>query len=302
LFNLMRRNGETERARENQFVVIAPSTHCGWESASERTKVGQREIGDARFDYNKLYLQWFDYWLKGEGDIARVPKVQIFVMGVNLWRGENEWPLKRTQFTKYFLHSDGHANSRKGTGGLSTLEPDSEPADRFRYDPGDPVPTHSEGAQDQSKIEERADVLVYSTPVLEKGVEVTGPIEVRLAVGSSAKDTDFTAKIVDVYPDGTAFNLQDGILRARYRQGFDRPALMKKGEVYRLRIDLHATSNLFRAGHRIRLEISSSDFPRFDRNLNTGGRNYDETDWVVAENEVHHSKTQESYILVPVIP
>jgi putative CocE/NonD family hydrolase len=303
LMNLMRRNGESESARENQFVVIAPSTHCGWESANEHTLVGKREMGDTRFPYDDLYMRWFDHWLKGaDNGVTREPKVRIYVMGANRWREENEWPLKRTKFTKYYLHSDGHANTRAGTGVLSVRAPEGEASDHFRYDPENPVPTNSEGAQDQSAVEQRPDVLVYSTAALDKGIELTGPIQAVLYLSSSAKDTDFTAKLVDVYPDGRAFNIQDGILRARYRDGFDHSVWMKPGESYRLQIDLHSTSNYFPAGHRIRLEISSSNFPRFDRNLNTGGRNYDEARPVVAENEIHHAAGRESYILLPVIP
>ncbi len=303
LMNLMRRNGESESARENQFVVIAPSTHCGWESANEHTLVGKREMGDTRFAYDDLYMRWFDHWLKGaDNGVTREPKVRIYVMGANRWREENEWPLKRTKFTKYYLHSDGHANTRGGTGVLSVRAPEGEASDHFRYDPENPVPTNSEGAQDQSAVEQRPDVVVYSTAALDKGIELTGPIQAVLYLSSSAKDTDFTAKLVDVYPDGRAFNIQDGILRARYRDGFDHSVWMKPGESYRLLIDLHSTSNYFPAGHRIRLEISSSNFPRFDRNLNTGGRNYDEARPVVAENEIHHAAGRESYILLPVIP
>ena len=303
LAKLMRENGESARARDNQFVVIAPTTHCAFDSATEHTLVGKRQLGDAQFDYYNLYLRWFDHWLKGaDNSLASVPKVQIYVMGANKWRSENEWPLARTKFTKYFLHSRGHANTREGDGELTTAAPGEESDDRFRYDPRDPAPTVGEGAQDQSDVEKRADVLVYSTPPLGAGVELTGPLEVMLFVGSSARDTDFTAKLVDVYPDGTAFNLQDGILRARYREGFNKKVWMKPGEVYPLKIDLHATSNYFPAGHRIRLEISSSYFPRFDRNLNTGGNNYDETQPVVAENTIHHSGKLASFITLPVVP
>jgi putative CocE/NonD family hydrolase len=164
------------------------------------------------------------------------------------------------------------------------------------------TPDAPEGSFDQSEVEAREDVLVYSTPPLTDGVELTGPIEAVLHVSSSARDTDFTAKLVDVYPDGTAYNVQEGILRARYRQGFDRKVWMKPGEVVEVRIDLQATSNYFPPGHRIRLEISSSNFPRFDRNLNTGGNNFDEIDWVVAENAVHHDRRFPSHLLLPVIP
>jgi uncharacterized protein len=303
LAKLMRENGESATARDNQFVVIAPSTHCAWDSATEHTVVGKRELGDTRFDYYNMYVRWFDHWLKGQDNGATsMPKVQIYAMGANQWRSEHEWPLARTKFTKYYLHSNGHANTRSGDGTLSSAEPAEEPPDRFTYDPNHPAPTGEDGARDQSATESRPDVVVYSTPPLAQGVEVTGPLEVMLFVGSTARDTDFTAKLVDVYPDGTAFNLQDGILRARYRDGFDKKVWMKTGEAYRLRIDLHSTSNYFPAGHRIRLEISSSNFPRFDRNLNTGGNNYDEIKLVVAENVIHHARARASYVMLPIIP
>jgi hypothetical protein len=303
LAKLMRENGESPRARDNQFVVIAPTTHCAFDSATDHTVVGKRELGDAQFDYYDLYLRWYDRWLKGNDNaLNSVPKVQIYVMGRNQWRSENEWPLARTQFMKHYLHSGGHANGRDGDGSLSTDGPADEPSDKFQYDPKNPVPIVGDGAQDQAPVESRPDVLVYTTPRLSSGVELTGPIEVKLFVGSSARDTDFTARLVDVYPDGTAFNLQDGILRARYREGFGKKVWMKPGEVYPLTIDLHSTSNYFPAGHRIRLEISSSNFPHFDRNLNTGGDNYTESKGVVATNAVHHSRSQASYIVLPVIP
>jgi putative CocE/NonD family hydrolase len=298
----MRGNGESARARDNQFVVIGPSTHCAFDSATEQTVVGKRELGDAQFDYYGLYLRWYDHWLKGAGNgLASLPPVQIYVMGANRWRSENEWPLARTKFTKYFLHSKGGAQGREGDGALSTIAPGEERADHFRYDPTNPVPT-SRAAQDQSEVEKRSDVLVYTTAPLKTGIEVTGPLEVMLVVGSSARDTDFTAKLVDVYPDGTAFNLQEGILRARYREGFNKKVWIRAGKAYPLKIDLHATSNYFLPGHRIRLEISSSNFPRFDRNLNTGGNNYDEAEPVVAENIVNHTASRASYILLPVVP
>lgn len=317
LFNLLRTNAESARARDHQFAVISPTTHCQSERVAEKTVVGQRDLGDAQFDYWGLYLRWFDYWLKGtDNGVTRLPKLQIYVMGKNQWRGENEWPLARTQFTKYYLHSDGAANSRFGTGTLSPQAPGEEAPDRYRYDPGTPVPTSggticaacaasgevAEGALDQRDVETRHDVLVYTTSPLEKGIEVTGPLQVVLYVSSSAPDTDFTARLVDVYPDGTAYNVQEGILRARYREGFEKKVWMEPGQVYEVRINLHATSNYFGPGHRIRLEVSSSNFPRFDRNLNTSGNNYDETQWKVADNTIHHSPRHASYLLLPVIP
>ena len=317
LFNQLRTNAETARARDNQFAVISPTTHCQSERATtEHTMVGHRDMGDARFDFWDLYIDWFDYWLKGiENGVTDRAKLAIYVMGENRWRDEQEWPLGRTVYTNYYLHSDGRANSRFGTGTLSREAPRDEAPDRYVYDPDSPVPTAGgticaacargdavEGPMDQSELETRHDVLVYTTQPLLEGVEVTGPLEVVLYVSSSAKDTDFTAKLIDVYPDGTAFNLQDGIMRARYREDYRRPVFMEPGEVYAVRINLHATSNYFHPGHRIRLEISSSNFPRFDRNLNTGGNNYDETSWVVAENVVHHSREYPSHVRLPLIP
>ena len=314
-FNLLRTNAESALARDNQFAVISPTNHCQSETGtSEHTVVGGRDLGDARFAYYSLYLQWFDHWLKGiDNGVSQRPKLMLYIMGRNVWRGEQEWPLARTKYTRYYLHSNGHANSSSGTGTLSTKVPEKESPDRYTYDPGNPTPSRggpicctgdpkADGSYDQSEIEKRADVLVYTTPVLKEGVEVTGPLKVVLYSSSSAKDTDFTAKLVDVYPDGGAYNVQEGILRARFREGFTRKVWMEPGETYEIPIDLEATSNYFGPGHRIRLEISSSNFPRFDRNLNTGGNNYDETKWVTAENQVHHASAHASYILLPVIP
>ena len=314
-FNLLRRNSLSERSRDNQFIVISPTTHCASESAGKKTIVGERDLGDARKEFWRIYVDWFDHWLRGtDNGITEMPHVQYYLMGKNEWRNAQEWPLPETRFTDYYLHSDGQANSRFGTGRLSAEPPEHESLDNYVYDPATPVPSlggpvcctgtpdAAAGAFDQREVEMRHDVLVYSTPPLEEGVEVTGPIEAVLYVSSSAKDTDFTAKLVDVYPDGTAYNVQEGILRARYREGLDRKVWMQPGEVYELRLDVHATSNYFGPGHRIRLQVSSSNFPRFDRNLNTGGNNYDETEWQIAQNTVHHSERYPSRIVLPVIP
>ena len=314
LFEQLRRNGESPRSRDNIFAILAPTTHCAFESATADTIVGERHVGDARFDYFGVYLQWFDYWLKGiDNGVIKRPKLQIYVMGKSEWREAQEWPLPRTQFTSFYLHGGGEANSRFGDGTLSSKKPSSEPSDSFVYDPGTPVPSRGgpdfgaslpdfpPGSWDQSDVEMRQDVLVYTTPPLERGIEVTGPLEAILYVSSSARDTDFTAKLVDVYPDGKAFNVQEGILRARYRESFSKTVFMKPGEVYEVKIDLQATSNYFAPGHRLRLEVSSSSFPRFDRNLNTGGNNYDEITWEVAMNTVHHSSRYPSRLVLPII-
>lgn len=315
LLNLLKRNSDSARARENQFAIIAPVTHCKYDKCSEQTFVGKRDLGDAQFDFYGTYVNWFDHWLRGiENGIRRMPKIQLYVMGKNQWRGEAEWPLARTQFTRYYLHSDGRANSRFGTGFLSAAVPAEETADHYTYDPQSPAPTVggpdiagstadlTVGGQDQSDAETRQDILVYTTPLLERGLEVTGPLQAVLYVSSSVSDTDFTAKLVDVYPDGKAYNVHEGILRARYREGYNKKVWMKKGEIYEMKVDLQVTSNYFGPGHRVRLEVSSSNFPRFERNLNTGANNYDEIHWKVADNVVHHSKSSPSYLLLPVIP
>jgi len=313
LFNALQKESASARARNNQFVIITPGTHCSYAQATERTIVGERDLGDARLDVLGLQLRWFDYWLKGiDNGITEMPRVQYYLMGKNRWQSAVAWPIPGTRFEKLYLVSHGRANSRRGDGTLSFEPPAGHASDKFIYDPASPVPSlggHScctgtdteSGSYDQSRIEMRRDVLVYTSAVLNEGLEVTGPLEVILHVSSSAKDTDFTAKLVDVYPDGRAFNVQEGALRMRYREGFDLDLRMRPGEIYRVRLDLHVTSNYFGPGHRIRLEVSSSNFPRWDRNLNTGGNNYDESEFVVAENTVYHSAEYPSYIVLPIV-
>ena len=301
-------NAVTKTVAENQFVIIAPTGHCDFDQSGENTKVGELYIGDATFDYFGTYLKWFDYWLKGQkNSVTDMPKVQYFTIGKNEWQSADEWPLPETKFTKYYLHSGGNANSRYGDGILSQKPSENEFSDKYTYDPGNPVPTiggsRSEpaGAFDQAKVEIRNDVLVYSTPVLKKGIEITGPITLILFVSSSARDTDFTAKLIDVYPDGKAYNIQDAIFRARYREGLTKKVWMERDKVYKIQINLNAASNYFASGHIIRLQVSSSNFPMYERNLNTGGNNYDETEWVLAENTIHHSKEYPSHLILPII-
>jgi len=301
-------NAVAKTVAENQFVIIAPTGHCDFDQSGENTKVGELYIGDATFDYFGTYLKWFDYWLKGQkNSVTNMPKVQYFTIGKNEWQSADEWPLPETKFTKYYLHSGGNANSRYGDGSLSQKPSENEFSDKYTYDPGNPVPTiggsRSEpaGAFDQAKVEIRNDVLVYSTPVLKKGIEITGPITLILFVSSSARDTDFTAKLIDVYPDGKAYNIQDAIFRARYREGLTKKVWMERDKVYKIQINLNAASNYFASGHSIRLQVSSSNFPMYERNLNTGGNNYDETEWVIAENTIHHSKEYPSHLILPII-
>jgi uncharacterized protein len=309
----LRKAAPSASARRNQFAIISPGTHCSYLNPSAHTVAGERDLGHAGLDMLDLQLRWYDHWMKGiQNGITDRPVIQYYLMGKNEWRSAGSWPVPGTRFTRLYLDSHGQANSRMGDGRLSfdPQAPDS-PSDTFLYDPADPVPSlggHTcctgkdteAGGYDQSKIEARRDVLVYTSDVLEKGLEITGPLELFLQVASSAPDTDFTAKLVDVYPDGRAFNIQEGAMRMRYREGFDKNLRMRPGEVYAIRLNLHATSNYFGPGHRFRLEVTSSNFPRWDRNLNTGGNNYDESTWVTARNTVHHSAGHPSYIVLPV--
>ena len=313
MFNQFQKTGLSKRSRNNQFIIIGPSTHCGYPYATENTIVGERELGDARLDFYGLQLDWYDYWLKGiDNGVTEMPKIQYYLMGKNEWRSANQWPLAQTTYKKLYLDSGGEANSRLGDGALLFEPPQRDVVDQFVYDPATPVPslgghtcctgTDTEaGGYDQSSIEMRDDVLVYTSAVLEKGIEVTGPLKVVLQVSSSAVDTDFTAKLVDVYPDGRAFNIQEGAMRMRYRESLSEQVFMTPGKVYEIELDLHASSNYYAEGHRIRLEVSSSNFPRWERNLNTGGNNYNETEWETATNQVHHSKEHLSYVVLPVI-
>jgi putative CocE/NonD family hydrolase len=293
--------------RRDQFVIMGPWTHNVGPS-----KVGELDFGaDAVLKLVERQSQWFDYWLKGrETGVQDWPACYLFVMGENRWRGENEWPLKRTRFISYFLHSGGHAASLKGDGSMSTTQPGEETSDQFTYDGNNPVPSvggntlfgTSAGPFDQTKVEGREDVLVYSTPPLEQDVEITGPVKLVLWAASSARDTDFTGKLVDLYPDGKAYNLCDGIRRAQFRNGMDKPALLEPDQATRFDIDLWVTSNLFRRGHCIRLEVSSSNFPRFDRNPNSGKPFGTDTELLSGRQTVFHDRQHASYLVLPVIP
>ncbi|MFT6166713.1 MAG: putative CocE/NonD family hydrolase [Vicingaceae bacterium] len=314
LFNHVRNNSKDANIKDNQYLVIAPTLHCGYTRATENTIVGERSVGDARLNYEEQIYAWLDLWLKGEKNDfkEKTPRVQYYTMGSNQWQASETWPPEEAKLTTYYLNSNGNANSLLGDGKLTTSKPTSDRADGFVYDPMKPVPSYGGnvcctgnaikgGSFDQQQMETRNDILVYTTDVLEKGVEVSGFIEATLFVSSDVKDTDFTIKLVDVYPDGTAYNLDETIQRVRYREGYDKEVFMKKGEVYQLDLTPLSTSNYFEKGHRIRIEISSSNFPRFVRNLNTGGNNYDENVGVIAHNKVHHSAKYDSKITLPII-
>lgn len=313
MYNHIRKTASKEMA-DKQYAVIAPVAHCSYTRATENTIVGARSMGDARLDYSKMTYDWFDYFLKGEqNEILKRPKVQYFTMGSNNWQSSEQWPPAGAQPMKFYLSSGGKANSLNGDGKLISEPPATDMPDTFSYDPMNPVPSYGgnvccignaiqAGSFDQSKMEERNDILVYSTDVLKEGFELSGPIEVTLYVSSDAKDTDFTVKLIDVDENGKAWNLDETIQRMRYRDGYDKPlAWMEKGKVYKVKFQPMTTSNYFAPGHRLRIEISSSNFPRFDRNMNTGGNNWDEVKGVIATNSVHHSKQYPAEVVISVV-
>ena len=306
----LRAHAGNDDARRRQRLLVTIGGHAG-----VGRKIGTVDFGPeaAQFDENTVILEWYDYLFQGKQSQFAEHSVKIFVMGENKWRYEDEWPLARAKATKYFLHSLGKANSATGDGSLSTADPAKEAADAYVYDPLNPVPTvggplccDSEhlapGPRDQREVEAHSDVLVYSTPALEQDVEVTGPVTVDLYAKSSAVDTDFTAKLVDVGPDGFAQNLTEGILRARYRESTTSAKSIVSGRVYEYKIDLWSTSNVFLKGHRIRVEISSSNFPRFDRNLNTGKSAAMTQPSVKATNTIYHDAEHPSALVLPVVP
>ena len=314
LYNLVRKTASPEIANQ-QWAVIAPVGHCGYKRATADTVIGERSMGDAHLDYDEIVYAFFDRFLKGEPNkrLESLPKVTYYTMGINKWQTADTWPPAGAQPVTYFLTSAGKANTLYGDGTLTTSAPQSDKADAFVDDPMNPVLSYggnvccignaiTPGAFDQRRVETRNDVLVYTTEPFKEGVEVSGPITPTLYVSSDAKDTDFTVKVLDVDADGRAFNLDESIQRMRYRDGYDKPlAWMQPGKVYKVTLQPLTTSNYFLPGHRLRIEISSSNFPRFDRNLNTGGNNYDESSGVVAHNAVHHSKSYPSQITVTVI-
>ena len=304
-------SGGNRLARENQKLLVGPWAHVRPFTQPHTGGAGDIDFGDnAAIELHDFLLRWFDCWLKdSDTGIMEEPPVSLFIMGDNRWRQEKEWPLARTHYTNYYLHSQGSANSSSGDGTLSTTPPMDEQVDQFIYDPNTPVPTLGGntliipyGVMDHRTLEEREDILVYSTPPVDKTIEITGPITVTLFAASTAKDTDFTAKLVDLRPDGYAQNLQDGIIRARFRTSAAEPSFITPGKVYCFEIDLWSTSHVVQVGHSIRLEISSSNFPRFDRNPNTGAGLGVNSNMIEAQQTVHHSSNFPSHITLPIIP
>ncbi|HVQ29548.1 MAG TPA: CocE/NonD family hydrolase [Vicinamibacteria bacterium] len=314
LFNHVRQHAPAT-VKDQQWAVIAPVAHCGYTRATEDTVVGERSMGDARLDYEAILYGFFDKVLKGEKDtrVDALPKVTYFTMGANKWQTSSTWPPMGSRPLTFYLSSGGRANSLNGDGVLARESPAVDKPDTLIYDPANPVPSYGgnvcctgnavqAGSFDQRRMEARTDVLVFTSEAFQTGTELSGPIVPSLFVSSDVKDTDITVKVLDVYPDGSAFNLDESIQRLRYRDGYDKPlAWMEKDKVYKVTLQPLNTSNFFPPGHRLRIEVSSSNFPRFDRNLNTGGHNYDEATGVVAHNVLHHSRKYPSELKVTVV-
>lgn len=309
-FNGLRLKGGSPRARMSK-LICGPWVH----RLSGSPKTGDVDFGGGSLvDLDAEEIRWFDYWLKGiENGITGEPPLRLFIMGTNVWRDEREWPLARTDWQKWYLHSGGKASTLLGYGLISTSPPGDDSPDAFIYDPEAPVPTLGGnnccspeivpwGPYDQRPVEMRADVLCYTSPRLESDLEVVGPIKLVLFAETDARDTDWTAKLVDVSPAGYAMNLCDGIVRARYREDLSSPKLLEPGKVYEYEIDLAVTGNVFLRGHRLRLEVSSSNFPRFDRNPNTGHDFGVDAELRPAHQMVHHSRRYPSHLVLPVIP
>jgi hypothetical protein len=314
LFNHVRKQARSKEIADNQYLVIAPTLHCSFKRATENTIVGERSMGDARLNYDELTWKWFDLHLKGSTNDFRqtTPRVQYFTMGSNQWQASETWPPANAVMTDFFLTSEGKANTRNGNGKLVSRVPSADKPDTFNYDPTNPVPSYggnvcctgnavTGGSFDQSEMELRDDILVYTSEPLTEGIEVSGFIEATLYVSSDVKDTDVTLKLIDVTPEGKAYNLDETIQRLRYREGYDKEVFMESGKVYQVKLTPLSTSNYFAKGHRIRIEISGSNFPRFERNMNTGGNNYDEKEGVIAHTSIHHSKKYPSVLRLPVI-
>jgi putative CocE/NonD family hydrolase len=308
-FTGLRTQGGSEAARQRTKILIGPWVH----------RLGQKGAGwavdfgtETETDFLDLHVRWYDYWLKGiRNGIDEEPPITIFVMGANKWRQEREWPLARTEWTSYYLGSKGKANSLRGDGTLSTSRPGPiGSVDSYSYDPANPVPTLGgqistyaqwQGPRDRRSVQERNDVLLYTSPPLESDVEVTGPVEVKLYAASSAVDTDFTGTLTEVYPDGKAVHICEGIRRASFRSSLEHPTPIVPGDIYEYTISLWETSNVFKAGNRIRLEISSSNFPRFARNLNTGQSFATTTEMKTAQQTIYHDEQHPSRLVLPII-
>ena len=315
LFNGWTKKAKTENARSKTKLIIGPWSHqiapWGRVPMGKNGEYADRTFGkQALSDVIEMHMHWYDQRLKGiDTGVDEEAPIKLFVMGKNTWRDEYEWPLERTEWTKFYLSSAGNAVD-DGGGLHPEIKTNDQTSDSFIYDPGDPVPSLGSqyqtydfcGPHDRSHIQRRPDVLTFTTDVLTEDMEITGPISATIWASSDAKDTDFTATLTDLEPDGKAIALCEGIVRARFRNGTENPQMMVPGEIYKFEIDMWNTSNSFIKGHRIRIEISSSNFPRYNRNLNSGNPIASDIDITLANQTVYHGIQYPSYINLPVIP
>jgi len=298
-------------APRQQRVIIAPGDHCHHEQMGDANPMpwGDLSVSNAGRPYSDWYLRWFDYWLRDRGDgLSALPVYQFFVVGENRWLGSEAWPPSAARRQRWYLSSSGHANGSDGDGALQRQPAPATSVDSYRYDPDNPVPTRGgpvcctgddrtrSGPVDQREIERREDVLVYTSDVLSAPLRIAGPVRAHLVISSSARDTDFVARLVDVWPDGRAINIQEGALRARYRNGIANPQLLTPDATTTLVVEMRDIAYRLPEGHRLRLDITSSSFPRLERNLNTGGNNFDESEGVIAINRVHHGAEHPSHV------
>src|SRR5690625_3570961 len=307
---------QMQSSKENQKLIVGPWTHGFFDSDIGERSFGLHSSGksiDGEDDLSSIHIKWFDHWLKGKNTSIKADEdpVKIFVMGINKWRSEKEWPLKRTEYTPFYFDSDGFANVDMKSGKLLQVPSEKNGKDGYIHDPANPVPSHgggtlffngrNAGPRDQRGVSEREDIVVYTSAPLTESVEVTGWVKVFLWASSNAVDTDFAVKLVDVFPDGRAFNLTDGIIRAKYREGIKHQTLLN-GEIIKYEIDLWATSNVFIPGHAIRIEIASSNFPRFEVNPSTGGTVLNTAEMAKAKQTIYHGVKYPSHVILPVIP
>lgn len=293
---------EFQQGHPDQYLIMAPSAHCAMTETGAQASVGDRPVGDSRLAYDDIEMAWFDRFLKDDPAAWRaMPKVQTFLMGADAWLTGDRWPLRETRTNRLYLDARGAANTAAGGGSLRLTAPARQAADHYAYDPHDPTPSAGGGligavATDQRAVEARQDVLVYSTEVLDQGLALVGDLRAVLFLKADVADTDIAVKLVDVYPDGTAYNVTDSLLRLRYRDGVHAPAPITPGQVYKVVVGEMTTSNYFAKGHRLRLEIAGANFPNSDRNWNTGGDNARATDGPVAHVQLFHGGPRASYL------
>ncbi len=290
-------------------MVIAPGTHCHFEETGENGVFGELKVNGAARPYQEWYLRWFDLKLRGRGNgLTDLPPYLFYLLGENKWLSAMQWPPENSLIERWYLGSNGNANGPDGDGILETAAGPGASHDEYLYDPANPVPSRGgpicctgnpldrAGPVDQRDVESRSDVLVFTSRPLQMPLRIVGPLRAKLHVSSSAKDTDFIARLTHVWPDGRSTNIQEGALRARYRGGLNQPVLLHPGEQVEISVDMRSIAYSVPAGHRIRLQITSSSFPRLERNLNTGGRNFDETEGVPALNRIYHDAKSPSFL------